>query len=351
MLPQIYTPKVFVVALALLLCAALWMAAKASAKASATTMSMKLVRAARNVSGRRIGGVRRKPSTFLTRVPRSSSQTAPRTQQSNAAHDRWEQVFLHTSELAARGDVALSGRALLYTAPYNVGANVTAHRSKGNVAYATLACCSPGVRGAAMPGDLIITISASPSNSSARGVNLEHGRVVQSIMIVEGKLQLWNYYGPAAPPWALGRPDRIYTCTLPASGRHIRERFELQAGLAAPSVVQWRSVGRAAWDVEYKGGLKVRFALRHRARFHQLASSNHRNKLPSEDNRNADFHGCVPYGRTFARFPGDSADAAAVLPDKLGLEEDQLGKRNFTYLPMERGSSMRKFVDNLFKLV
>ena len=135
------------------------------------------------------------------------------------------------------------------------------------------------------------------------------------------------------------------------SGRHIRERFELQAGLAAPSVVQWRSVGRAAWDVEYKGGLKVRFALRHRARFHQLASSNHRNKLPSEDNRNADFHGCVPYGRTFARFPGDSADAAAVLPDKFGLKEDQLGKRNFTYLPMERGSSMRKFVDNLFKLV
>ena len=186
MLPQIYTPKVFVVALALLLCAALWMAAKASAKASATTMSMKLVRAARNVSGRRIGGVRRKPSTFLTRVPLSSSQTAPRTQQSNAAHDRWEQVFLHTSELAARGDVALSGRALLYTAPCNIGANVTAHRSKGNVAYATLACCSPGVRGAAMPGDLIITISVSPSNASARGVNLEHGRVVQSIMIAEG---------------------------------------------------------------------------------------------------------------------------------------------------------------------
>ena len=49
-----------------------------------------------------------------------------------------------------------SGRALVYVAPFNVGASLCINK---NGKIATIAICKPSVRGAAQPGDVIIVIS------------------------------------------------------------------------------------------------------------------------------------------------------------------------------------------------
>ena len=71
-----------------------------------------------------------------------------------AAIARYEQEVQRTYTVRSRSLTPLSGRAIVYVAPYNVGPNVCIGDN-----HATLAICSPASRGAAKRGDVIITVS------------------------------------------------------------------------------------------------------------------------------------------------------------------------------------------------
>ena len=83
-----------------------------------------------------------------------------RTQQQIAANKRYEDQTMTQYRVIKGTKAPLSGRALIYVAPYNIGVNVCAGER-----VATLAICSPSTRAAAEAGDVIITISPTPKRS------------------------------------------------------------------------------------------------------------------------------------------------------------------------------------------
>ena len=71
-----------------------------------------------------------------------------------AAIARYEQEVQTTYVVSSRARTPLSGRAIVYVAPYNVGPNVCIGEN-----HAALAICSPASRGAAKRGAVIITVT------------------------------------------------------------------------------------------------------------------------------------------------------------------------------------------------
>ena len=108
-------------------------------------------------------------------------------------------------------------------------------------------------------------------------------------------------------------------------------------------------VGPAAWDVEYQGvpSFVVRYALRNRSVYHQLAESNHPNRIRDEANRARDFKGKVIFGRTFARWPGDADHRHSVSVGEAGLSR-AVGLRSFVRLRAE--GTLRRFLAKTFNV-
>ena len=78
-------------------------------------------------------------------------------QQLSGAHKSIKAI-MEGNVISKRSKTTLSGRALIYVAPFNSGASLCIGK-KGN--RASIAICKPKVRGAAQPGDVILAIPPS----------------------------------------------------------------------------------------------------------------------------------------------------------------------------------------------
>ena len=90
------------------------------------------------------------------------------TQQQLAGSQNGVKKIMEINVIKRGSNTELSGRALVYVAPFHVGASLCIGETGKR---ATCAICKPGVRAAAKPSDIIITIS--PALGAKRKVYAE----------------------------------------------------------------------------------------------------------------------------------------------------------------------------------
>ena len=168
-------------------------------------------------------------------------------------------------------------------------------------------------------------------------------------MLVDGWMPLELYMSSAAPAWAHGRLDRIYSATLP-SGRNVKSAMSARAQMERSESrgVSFASVGNACWDVLMQDGVTVRYSLRSRAIYHLPAGTNHPRALSDEAHRMRDFRAHVLFGSSFAVFPGDSSEAGAVLTRRVGIPARALGLRCVKDLDISPGTALRRWWESVF---
>ena len=143
----------------------------------------------------------------------------------------------------------------------------------------------------------IFCIFTNARTKRCRGIARLATRMVLGALLVDDAVALPIYYSrTGAPEWAGDQADRIYTCsavgadgkTLADSEAKLATWFQNPESSLVPDRVE--EVGdTASWIVTYGGERRVRFALRSRARFHNVSGPN-QITLPE---RIADFRGKV----------------------------------------------------------
>ena len=238
-------------------------------------------------------------------------------QQSAAACYRWEPVGFHKH--TGGGVPCLSGRVLfgVRTCHIQRGYEVRGGRL-------TMATCHSALRRIAVPGDVVLLVSPSNSAGSAtRGINTSQ-RIVLMAFIVETTLSIPRYYATAAPRWATGRRDRIYSVSAVTPKKSMRHRRRIMDVFMRDTdgqsllLAALKKVNCRTWHVEYAKwpGVRVRFTRKTSRRMLPIHSVRGLNSVDLAQ-RARDFHGRILTARRFAIFSGDSADRSSVIFDSL----------------------------------
>ena len=340
------------------------------------------------VTRKRATGVLKRPA----RVRALAGVVGNATPQQLAGSQKNVKSIMEGTVIGRNSTTEFSGRVLLYIAPFHVGASLCINKKKK---FATCAICKPGVRAAAKPGDIIITISPAlgsarkillisctaharssrtenkmvrtvsrmretvcalssaffplPPPARSRGIGKDLvERVVLTVLLVDPpKVAVPLYHSKAAPEFTEDQADRIYVTTVvDDNGKTLRDGNARMAELftSGASVRPARVdeiTNKASWLVTYnEPPCKILFRLRSRPRFHNLSGP----WAITTQERIADFNGAVIVGRSFARFPSTGDNVVKVRG--LGIP---LPKRQFKYVTMRQGSKLRRWIDDLFQ--
>ena len=112
------------------------------------------------VSRKRATGVLERPA----RMRVLSGERNNSTQQQMAGAHKNIKAIMEGHVISNFSTTKPSGRALVYVAPFNVGASLCINK---NGKIASIAICKPSARGAAQPGDVIIVISPALGTTRA----------------------------------------------------------------------------------------------------------------------------------------------------------------------------------------
>ena len=251
-----------------------------------------------------------------------------------AALQRWDGNG--NARIAQQPTVTFSGRVHATVTPYAMGVDPCIFGGRG-----TYALCSSQIRSRARAGDIILVVSPPRSSSGTRGLQTR-ARCVLSIGLVESRMPSPVYHSLAAPPWAEGRPDRIYVARLlnigatpVASRERAQQMGEHRFARLALRPNASRPAGQGSWDVDY-GSALVRFILRSEARYHSLEGVNR----VHAGTRWRDFTGFV-LASTLCRTFSGQGQSRVWLPRCLSSVRFGRGGRT---LLASRGSGLRRWL-------
>ena len=259
-----------------------------------------------------------------------------------AALSRWDPVGLGYVVHRHAG-APLSGRCYAVVHPLHLAASTLCADGR-----ATFALCGMAIRRCLRAGDVCLVVSPGQSHGRTRNIATQH-RLILCVVIVAGVLEPWVYHSIAAPEWAFGRSDRIYTCRLARGGGWRPQDRLRQLRSASPTLgrTTFREIGPAndhTWRVTY-GGAGARYLfeyrLRSRVRWHQEPGESANSIVRGA--RDRDLRAPVPWGHAYAVYASSEQHQRALPWASLcpGVEPG-LGVRT---VPFARGSRLRRWVE------